>query len=428
VINKYNKYKDNGVEWAGKFPEHWDTLRLKEIVKKLEQGWSPNAANWPADRGEYGVLKLSAISGGKFIENENKELADHTSSGQLEVSLGALLITRSNTPSLVGECCPVTQIPYTNLIVPDLIFSITPSLRLISLAFLAYQMNSASFRWLKRVTARGLNDSMVKISQGTIKNWRLLIPPIPEQNAIVAYLDSKTAQIDHQIDLLQQKSTHYCKLKQSLIYETVTRGLDKSLPTKESGVAWIKKVPEQWMILRLKDIAYIKKGEVFDFEAEVGEIPYLNGGINPSGYSKKSNTPTNVIAVSEGGASSGYTQFMNSPFWCGAHCYAVFPRTKCKKYLYYCIKGYEHVLTELKTGSAMPNLKKSEISNFAIPITKSYEEQTAIANFLDAKTARIDCIVSALGNQIEILKNLRQKLINDLVTGKIKVLNEGLAV
>jgi type I restriction enzyme S subunit len=190
---------------------------------------------------------------------------------------------------------------------------------------------------------------------------------------------------------------------------------------KDSGVEWIGEVPEGWEVKRLKDVCDIAKGDVFDFDGEVGAVPYLNGGMNPSGYSNQTNTPAGVIAVSEGGASSGYTQFMESPFWCGAHCYAIYPKSKCKKYLFYCVKGFEHIISELKTGSAMPNLKKSEISNFLIPTTKNPEEQKAIADYLDEKTAKIDNIVDTINRQIDKLKEFRKALINDVVTGGIKV-------
>ena len=198
---------------------------------------------------------------------------------------------------------------------------------------------------------------------------------------------------------------------------------------KDFGLPWLGEVPEHWSVLRLKDACSIHKGEVFDFdtEDESGLFPYFNGGMTPSGYSNFSNMPSDVITVSEGGASSGYTQFMKTPFWCGAHCYAIFSKTKNKKYLYYCIKGLEHVLSELKTGSAMPNLKRSEISNFLVPITKDREEQMALTAYLDEKTAQIDRIITAINTQIDKLKDLRKALINDVVTGKIKVVSEGAA-
>lgn len=453
-MNRYSEYKESGIEWVGEVPEHWNTHRLKEITSKLEQGWSPNAATWPADEGEYGVLKLSAISGGKFIESENKELAEHTSSGQLEVSSGVLLITRSNTPSLVGECCPVNHVPYTNLIVPDLIFAITPSLRLTSLAFLAYQMNSASFRWLKRVTARGLNDSMVKISQGTIKNWRLLTPPLPEQTAIAAYLDTKTAQIDRQIDLLSQKATQYGNLKQSLINETVIRGLDKSVPMKDSGVEWIGEVPEHWEVKRILDVANLYNGNSLNdtlkeryFDNSIPCLPYIgtkdinastykadfvNGVYIPNSEAGYKKAPINSTLLCIEGGSAGKKMTFVRESVCFVNkllCFAVNSRTH-PLYLHYFVRSTQFAS---KFNTCLTGLKDNywgvtgqEIRRFSVPIPPITEQQK-IAEYLDGKNTQIDKIVASINTQMDKLKDLRKALINDVVTGKIKVVSEGQA-
>ena len=82
-------------------------------------------------------------------------------------------------------------------------------------------------------------------------------PSLPEQQAIAAYLDAKTAQIDRKIDLLTQKAGKYRQLRQSLINEAVTRGLDKSVPMKDSGIAWIGEVPAHWTVGRLKDFVHV---------------------------------------------------------------------------------------------------------------------------------------------------------------------------
>jgi restriction endonuclease S subunit len=95
-----------------------------------------------------------------------------------------------------------------------------------------------------------------------IKKLLLSIPPLPEQKEIAHYLDTKTAQIDRKIDLLTQKATQYGNLKQSLINETVTRGLDKSVSMKDGGIEWIGEVPEHWEVKRVKEIFDISRGRV----------------------------------------------------------------------------------------------------------------------------------------------------------------------
>src|SRR6202012_608308 len=84
-----------------------------------------------------------------------------------------------------------------------------------------------------------------------IANIPLILPRREEQQAIIAYLDNKTAQINRQLDLLSQKAALYSKLKQSLINETVTRGLDKTVQMKDSGVEWVGEVPAHWKIERI---------------------------------------------------------------------------------------------------------------------------------------------------------------------------------
>lgn len=417
---RYAAYKDSGTDWIGEMPEMWRTVRLKDLGF-LQNGISKS--------GDYFGFGFPFISYGNVYNNtislENiKTFANSTHEDQQAYSCrkGDVFFTRtSETIEEIGfSATCLKTIPKS--VFSGFVIRFRPTSKELTEEFSKYYFSANILRafFSKEVAI----VTRASLGQGLLNKLTVILPLRSEQAAIVAYLDTKTSQIDRQINLLGQKTTQYSKLKQSLIYETVTRGLDKFVPMKPSGVDWIGEIPQHWMVLRLKDISDIKKGEVFDFDADTGEVPYLNGGMTPSGYSHKSNMPSGVIAVSEGGASSGYTQFMDNLFWCGAHCYAISSRTTCKKYLYYSIKGFEHVLTELKTGSAMPNLKKSEICNFPIPISKNYEEQTSIANYLDAKTAKIDCIVSALGNQIDMLKNLRKALINDVVTGKTKVVSE----
>jgi len=410
-LEPYASYKDSGIEWLGEIPSHWNLTRNKDIF--FERGSLSQS-------GDETLLTVSHITGvtRRSEKNVNMFMAEtmegykHCKTGDLVINtmwawMGALGTAREDgicSPAY-GVYAPRRGLPYSHGYF-DYLYR-TPK------AVLEMTRNS-----------KGIVSSRLRLYPKDFFQILTALPSYEEQVAITAYLDTKTGQIDRQIDLLGQKVKKYGELKKSLINHVVTRGLDKAIPRKDSCVEWIGEIPVHWTVLRLKDICTIEKGEVFDFVAEEGVVPYLNGGMTPSGYSNKSNMPSGVIAVSEGGASSGYTQFMDIPFWCGAHCYAIFPKAKCQKYIFYCIKGLEHVLSELKTGSAMPNLKRAEISNFLIPITLHRDEQTAIAAYLDDKTSQIDRIVNAFNTQIDNFKELRKTLINDVVTGKIRVVDE----
>lgn len=180
--------RDSGVEWIGQIPEHWELGRLGRLISGIDQGWSPVADDQPAEKGEIGVLKLSAIKNGQFFAEEHKRLrSTEDLDGRLLLNDGDLLVSRSNTPELVGDACIVTNSGRT-LIPSDLVYRLRPKVRLINPEFLLYWFLSAPHRSQVKVDARGSSRSMVKISQGHIRNWTLLIPPVEEQQRIADYL------------------------------------------------------------------------------------------------------------------------------------------------------------------------------------------------------------------------------------------------
>jgi type I restriction enzyme, S subunit len=291
----------------------------------------------------------------------------------------------------------------------------------------------------------GASKEAFNLSQ--IANIPLVLPPLPEQKAIAYYLDTKTAQIDRKIDLLTQKATLYGKLKQSLINETVTQGLDKTVPMKDSGIEWIGDVPEHWEKGRIKNFTesntmvktpiHLNHIDLVEFipmtniNEKLGKIKEFNlVPLNEvsSGYTKFRNgdvifakiTPCmengNVALVSELKHNVGFgsTEFM------------VFRPCKklLAKYLHYFLhnalfrKNAEYFMKGTAGQKRITSLYMA-IHYFGLP---PLPEQKAIADYLDTKTAQIDQIIQTINTQIEKLKELRKTLINDVVTGKIKVI------
>jgi type I restriction enzyme, S subunit len=130
-------------------------------------------------------------------------------------------------------------------------------------AVVAYLTRFVDVKWygemlrMMNLNQYSLSAAQPGLAVDRIKRLLLFAPSLPEQKAIGHYLDTKTAQIDRKIDLLTQKATLYSNLKQSLINETVTRGLDKSVAMKDSSVEWIGDVPEHWEVIRIKDYTYV---------------------------------------------------------------------------------------------------------------------------------------------------------------------------
>ncbi len=151
------------------------------------------------------------------------------------------------------------------------------------------------------------------------------VPPLSEQQAIANYLDTKTAQIDRKIDLLSQKATQYGKLKQSLINETVTRGLDKTVAMKDSGVEWIGEVPVHWELRRVKELFAISRGRVIAQTELVddGEFPVYSSQTKDDGYLGYINTfdyDSLYITWTTDGVNAGTVFLRNGKFNCTNIC------------------------------------------------------------------------------------------------------------
>jgi type I restriction enzyme S subunit len=186
--------KDSGQEWLGMIPAHWKVIRIKHVTASLDQGSSPVAANTPAAPGELGILKLSAVSKGRFKREENKALREKEEEEQLLALVkGDILITRGNTPDLVADAAVVPE-DEPNLLLPDLIYRLRVQDRAIAPQYLASFLITPAARVQIRRDARGSSGSMVKVSQSHVLDWVTPLPPLAEQLEIINYLREKESQ------------------------------------------------------------------------------------------------------------------------------------------------------------------------------------------------------------------------------------------
>jgi type I restriction enzyme S subunit len=180
--------KPSGLEWLGEIPAHWELRRIKFVSAWLDQGSSPIAANTPAAPGESGVLKLSAVSKGRFMRDENKALRVIEDEEQpLALRKGDILITRGNTPELVADVAYVPE-DEPSLLLPDLIYRLRIKEKQILAEYLTAFLTTAAARVQIRRDARGSSGSMVKVSQGHVLDWLTPLPPLFEQEEIMNYL------------------------------------------------------------------------------------------------------------------------------------------------------------------------------------------------------------------------------------------------
>lgn len=214
--------KDSGVEWIGEIPKYWNIGKLKYYWISVESGVSVNAADRPIDNpAQYGVLKTSSVSKFIFNPHEHKQVNnDEYSRVTCPVTADCIIVSRMNTPDLVGACGYVEK-TYPNLFLPDRLWQISFK-NDVSAKFIWYYLNNKMVRSYISSLSTGTSSTMQNISQGQFGNISVCLPDSNEQKEIIAYLDAKCAEIDRLIAKKEQLVKELESYKKSLIYEVVT--------------------------------------------------------------------------------------------------------------------------------------------------------------------------------------------------------------
>ena len=220
-LDKKAKMKNSGVEWIGDIPEEWSFTKLKNIINYIESGVSVNAGLEEVSHKDIGVLKTSCVSKNKFLANECKKVFEtELSRVACPVKANTIIVSRMNTPELVGACGYVDH-DYNNIFLPDRLWQVH-FLNTAFVKFVYYSLISKRTKSYFSSLSSGTSSSMQNISQPQFQNTIIALPPLPVQQAIATYLDEKTSQIDSLIALKQSKIESLKEYKKSIIYEYVT--------------------------------------------------------------------------------------------------------------------------------------------------------------------------------------------------------------
>ena len=270
------------------------------------------------------------------------------------------------------------------------------------------------------------------LSFSELKKQQIPVPPLPEQEAIVTYLDTKVAKIDEYISIAEKKIAALEELKQTIIAEAVTRGIHKDVPMKDSGVKWIGMIPAHWNTVSLK-----RTVSLINEKSNEQGVPYI-GLENIESYSGK------ILPLSEIEPDSICNKFKKgdvlfsklrpyltkcvSPSFdgkCTSELLVLRDFKGIDKYLKYILLSPKLVMdiNASTYGAKMPRASWNYIGQCPIPIPP-IEEQQEIVTYIEAKAAKIDQLCQAERSQIEKLKEYKQRLISDVVTGKVKVMND----
>lgn len=437
---RYETYKDTAIDWLGKIPATWNVERIKNIGSVNGRvGWKALKA---AEYVESGFFFLSTPNI-KEVEidfvNVNYITAErYYESPEIMLEVGDILLVKDgSTLGIVNviRCLPAKGTVNSSIAVLRV--------KKFHAVYGYYFLLSNYIQNVIQLKKDGMG--VPHLFQKDINNFEILVPSLEEQIAIANYLDTKTQAVDKKVRLLKKKIGYYQELRKSLIHETVTRGLDKNVKLKESGIDWIGQIPEHWEVRRLKDVGRLVLGKMLNTSAQINyELkPYLKSKninwlyvdtdeVEEMYFNKNELVRYKIkkgdLLFSEGGE-VGKTCIWNDEICeCyiqnSVHKFTAFSGHDSRYLMYhsFCLGAsnyYDGIVNQVSIKHL--TWEKLNIVLFIIP---PLPEQTQIADYLAEKISKIDQIIANIQTQIITLKELRKTLINDVVTGKIKVIQD----
>ncbi len=437
MSNKYDNYKDSGIEWIGEIPSHWDAKRIK-LYSPVKRGASPRPIDDPKyfdDNGEYAWVRIADVTASdRYLFNTTQRLSELGASLSVKRHEGDFFLSIAGSvgkPMITKiKCCIHDGFVYfPNLTInPEFLYYIFQTgLPYLGLGKLGTQLN---------------------LNTETVGNIFIPIPSEGEIEIITNYLDQKTTQLE---DLIAKKERLIQLLEEertAIINQAVTKGLDPTVTMKDSGIEWLGEIPEHWEVILFKRvISKIKDGTHGTFQRLTHGYPFLsaknvyNDGlkiseaesliskndyldITKNGFPKRNDLlitcvgtigRTFVYDLDEPIAFQRSVTFIRFVDNINPHYYKFYVQSSI----------YQNLLMSLAKTSAQSGIYMNDLLNtcaLKIPLV----EQTEIVEFLKTKTSEIDEIIIKTQREIELLKEYKTALISEVVTGKVDVRDEKL--
>lgn len=446
MLKPYENYKPSGIVWIGDVPDEWDAERLKFLAKV-----NPTKGNskFEKDSNQYCVfLPMENVSENGTFSNESKQKIADVWSGYTYFERGDIVVAKitpcfengkgaylKNLETEIGFGTTEFHVlrPNKAKILPELLFLIT---------------RTNMFMKMGESLMRG-SAGQQRVSTDFVENFLVWFPKsLPEQQAIVRFLDYKTEQIETFIQNRQAQIRLLREQRQALINRAVTRGIRPNVATKPSGVEWIGEIPAHWEIKRLKflteqitngfvgptrdilrgsGVKYIQALHVKQNSIIFNEPYYVSE--EWSLQHPRSILQAGDLVITQTGAYTGDVGIIPEEFE-GSNCHALIilkpDRTKViPQYLLYVLSSHfgQSLLYSIRTGSMHPHLNSTIVCDIFLPYVSDLSEQQAIIDYIQTETGRLDELMGKYRKQIGYMTEYKTALISQAVTGKIDVRN-----
>ena len=422
--------KDSGIEWIGEIPEEWNLVKGKYLFKLRTTKGNTKNVQLLSPTQNFGVIpqelyeKLTGMIPVKLKSDADLQQMRTIYKGDYCISLrsfqGGFEYSKYD-----GVVSPAYQVFYPY--------------KKINSTYYRYLFKNSSFIQKINSFTMSLRDGK-NIAFSDFGNIDIPFPTFVEQNKIAKFLDKKISEINQTSQTIQQEIDALEEYRKSLITETVTKGLDKTVPMKDSGIEWIGEIPENWKLEKLKFLGTVRNGLTYSPEdlSDDGTLVLRSSNIKKGKVYDADNVyvnmfvPQNLILkendllicsrngsakligknalINEKYAGSSFGAFM-----------AVF-RSKYNEYIHYVLNSniFDYYIGSFLT-STINQLTNRNLLNLSIPFPASKTERQQIISFLKKKCSMIDFIIDKKKEQISCLTQYKQSIVYEYVTGKKQV-------
>lgn len=419
-MRKYSEYKDSGVKWIGDIPKHWEVKKMRNLISMTSVKNHPNETLLSVVR-EQGVIVRDIEA------DDNHNFIPEDLSGYKLIEEGQFVINKmkawQGSYAVSG---------YRGIVSPAYY---TCDLRLAFKTFFNVAIRSCAYVPFFTQYSKGIRVGQWDLSPVGLKEIPFFLPPLAEQRAIVSYLDSKVGQIDTYVAKQTQQIELLKELKQAVIANAVTKGIgtNPNAKRKQSGVNWLGEIPEHWEVSKLRKhfIPRMQKVSDKDFAplsvTKDGILPQLDTACKTdNGENRKLVRKGDYVVNSRSDrkGSGGISPFDGSVSLINIVIYPIDGEQEYYHYLFRCNNFVEEFYRNGRGIVAdLWTTRYQEMKNIEIPIPP-LSEQRAIVSYIEAKTASINKLIDAYEQQVERVKEYKQRLISDAVTGKMNVTDE----
>lgn len=423
---KYPAYKDSGVEWIGEIPVGWSIKPFWTLFRRVKRNDHAEKELLSVYR-DYGVIPKSSRD-----DNFNKPSDDLTAYQLVEKN--DLVINKMK--AWQGSCA-VSD--FEGIVSPAYFVFLSKSNNFGK--FLHYLFRCDLYTSYYYSISKGVRPNQWDLDPETHSRMAVILPPLPEQQAIASFLDRECGKIDTLIAEQERLIALLAEKRQAVISHAVTKGLNPNAPMKDSGIPWIGMVPEGWEVIRLSllsdrissgttpdtdnesfyegDICWVTTGELK--EAAIKNTTKKVTNLALETFSALQIYPPDTLLLAMYGATVGRIAWLETYATTNQACCALVFSKKIKmKFAFYTLLAAKKSLLLLSSGGGQPNINQEKVRSFRVPVPSS-SEQSKIIEFLDFNVRDLDCLSAKIEEAITLLKERRAALISAAVTGKIDV-------